>query len=572
MTVMDRTEVAAALERIASYLELRGENPFRVRAFRTATRTVEGLSGDLATAIADGTLAEAKGIGPAILEVITELASTGRSELFESLRHEVPPGLVEMLGIPGLGVARIRQIHTTLGLETLPELEAAARDGRLALLPRFGERTAQNILKGIAFLRQASQWRLCHHAREEAEALVAALGTVPHVLQAHAAGEVRRRTEVVRELVVVVVADVPPEEVFRSISEAVGVREIAGEDERRATLRMGGGTTVQVVVTPPQNVGAVLVQATGSEAHLAALASHATALGFTLAGTALWQGNRFIPTPDEETLYRALDLPWIPPELREDGGEVGRPVPPLVERGDMLGFLHCHTTASDGSNTVAELARACRADGYRWLGITDHSRAASYAGGLGPDDVRRQWDEIDAVNAANPDIRVLKGVESDILPDGSLDYPDEILAGFDFIIGSVHSRFAMSEAEMTARFLRAIENPYLTLIGHPTGRLLLQRQAYPLDLDAVFSAAAAAGVGIEINADPHRLDLDWRVLPAARKAGVMISIGADAHNIAGLANVDYGVAIARKGGLGPEAVLNSRDTDGFLAFARARSR
>jgi DNA polymerase (family 10) len=523
MTVMDRTEVAAALERIASYLELRGENPFRVRAFRTATRTVEGLSGDLATAIADGTLAEAKGIGPAILEVITELASTGRSELFESLRHEVPPGLVEMLGIPGLGVARIRQIHTTLGLETLPELEAA-------------------------------------------------LGTVPHVLQAHAAGEVRRRTEVVRELVVVVVADVPPEEVFRSISEAVGVREIAGEDERRATLRMGGGTTVQVVVTPPQNVGAVLVQATGSEAHLAALASHATALGFTLAGTALWQGNRFIPTPDEETLYRALDLPWIPPELREDGGEVGRPVPPLVERGDMLGFLHCHTTASDGSNTVAELARACRADGYRWLGITDHSRAASYAGGLGPDDVRRQWDEIDAVNAANPDIRVLKGVESDILPDGSLDYPDEILAGFDFIIGSVHSRFAMSEAEMTARFLRAIENPYLTLIGHPTGRLLLQRQAYPLDLDAVFSAAAAAGVGIEINADPHRLDLDWRVLPAARKAGVMISIGADAHNIAGLANVDYGVAIARKGGLGPEAVLNSRDTDGFLAFARARSR
>ncbi|MDZ4258206.1 MAG: helix-hairpin-helix domain-containing protein, partial [Gemmatimonadales bacterium] len=197
MTVMDRTEVAAALERIASYLELRGENPFRVRAFRTATRTVEGLSGDLAAAIADGTLAEAKGIGPAILEVITELASTGRSELFESLRHEVPPGLVEMLGIPGLGVARIRQIHTTLGLETLPELEAAARDGRLALLPRFGERTAQNILKGIAFLRQASQWRLCHHAREEAEALVAALGTVPHVIQAHAAGEVRRRTEVV---------------------------------------------------------------------------------------------------------------------------------------------------------------------------------------------------------------------------------------------------------------------------------------------------------------------------------------------------------------------------------------
>lgn len=572
MTVMDRTEVAAALERIASYLELRGENPFRVRAFRTAARTVEGLPGDLADVITDGTLAEAKGIGPAILEVITELAATGGSELFESLRQEVPPGLVEMLGIPGLGVARIRQIHTTLGLETLPELETAARDGRLAELPRFGARTAQNVLKGIAFLRQASQWRLCHHAREEATALVAAFGAVPHVLAAHAAGEVRRRTEVVRELVVVVVADVAPEEVFRSVSEAVGVREIAGEDERRATLRMGGGATVQVVVTPPQNLGAVLVQATGSEAHLAALAAHATASGFTLAGTALWQENRFVPTPDEETLYRTLGLPWIPPELREDGSELARPVPPLVERGNLLGFLHCHTTASDGSNTVAELAAACHAEGYRWLGITDHSRAASYAGGLGADDVRRQWDEIDAINAAHPEIRILKGVESDILADGSLDYPDEILAGFDFIIGSVHSRFTMSEAEMTARFLRAIENPCLTLIGHPTGRLLLQRQAYQMDLDAIFAAASAAGVGIEINADPHRLDLDWRVLQRARQAGVMISIGSDAHNIAGLANVDYGVAIARKGGLGPEAILNTRDAEGFLAFARARPR
>lgn len=569
-TVMDRAGIAAALERIADYLELKGENPFRVRAFRTAARTVEGFPGDFEAALRGGALAEAKGIGPALLEEITGLATTGRSDLFEALRAEVPPGLVEMLGISGLGVSRIRQIHEKLGIETLPELEEAARDGRLAALPRFGARTAANILQGITFLRQASQWRLAHHAHEEARALAEAMARVPHVLAVHPAGEVRRRCEVVREVVLVVVADVPPEELFRSLGDAVGVREVAGEDERRATLRLGGGTSVQVVVTPPQNLGAVLVQATGSAAHLAALAARARERGFTLAGTALWEGSRFVATPDEEVLYRALDLPWIPPELREDGTEVGAPVPPLVEAADLRGFLHCHTTYSDGTCSVEELARGVREAGYDWLGITDHSRTAAYAGGMQPDDLRRQWDEIDAVNALDLGITVFKGIESDILADGALDYPDDILAGFDFIIASVHSRFTMGEREMTERFLRAIAHPRVTILGHPTGRLLLQREAYKLDLDAIFAAAGAAGVAIEINADPHRLDLDWRVLRRARAAGVLISIGADAHNLAGLANVGFGVGIARKGGLGPDAILNTRTADGFRAFAAAR--
>lgn len=569
---MDRTSVADTLERIASYLELQGENPFRVRAFRTAAKTVEGFPAELPAAIADGSLAQAKGIGPAILQVITELVETGRSGMLEELREAVPPGLVEMLGISGLGVAKIRQIHGTLGIETLPELEEAARDGRLAALPRFGARTAESILKGIAFLRQSSQWRLAHHALDEARAVAEALATVPHVVAVHPAGAVRRRSEVVREVVMVAVADVPPAEVFRSIAGVAGMSEVAGEDERRATLRFGGGGPVQVVVTPPQNLGAVLVQATGSEEHLDRLTAHARAKGFTLAGAALWKGSQFIPTPDEETLYRALDLPWIPPELRETGDEVGRPVPRLLERGDLKGFLHCHTTYSDGTNSVAQLAEACRAEGYRWCGITDHSRSAAYAGGMQPDDLRRQWDEIDEVNASNPDIRVLKGIESDILLDGALDYPDDVLDGFDFIIASVHSRFTLSREEMTARFLRAIASPHVAIIGHPTGRLLLSREAYAVDLDAIFEAAGAAGVAIEINADPHRLDLDWRVLRRAREAGVMISIGADAHNLAGLANVDFGVGIARKGGLGPDDILNCREADAFLDFARARRR
>lgn len=570
MSAMDRTGVARALEQIASYMELKGENSFRVRAFTAAAKTVQGVPGDLATALADGALAEAKGIGPALLQIIRELVTTGRCATLEQLREEVPPGLVEMLAISGLGVAKIRQIHDALGIETLPELEAAARDGRLAALPRFGARTAENILKGIAFLRQASQWRLSHHARDEAEALCEAFRRLPHVLSAHVAGDVRRRCEVVRDVVIVLVADVPPADIFRQLDSVAGVKEIAGEDERRVTLRFAAGDTVQVTVTPPQNLGAVLVQATGSELHLEALSRRATSMGFDFAGTALWAGSRFVPTPTESALYQALELPWIPPELRESGEELGRPIPRLLEGRDLRGFLHCHTTYSDGTTSVAAMAEACLAEGYEYVGITDHSRAAAYAGGLSPDDARRQWAEIDEVNRSLRGIRVLKGIESDILVDGMLDYPDDVLAGFDFIIGSVHSRFNLSEAEMTDRVCRAMASPYLAILGHPTGRLLLSREAYPINLDRVFAAAAEHRVAIEINADPHRLDLDWRVLAKARSMGVMISIGADAHNPAGLANVPYGVGVARKGGLGPDDLLNCRDLDGFLAFAQAR--
>jgi len=570
MARMDRTGVARSLEQIASYLDFKGENPFRVRAFTAAARSILGFPGDLEVAIADGSLAQVKGIGPAILQIVKELVTTGRAGILEQLRDDVPAGLVDMLGIPGLGVAKIRQIQETLGIETLPDLEAAARDGRLAALPRFGTRTAEKILKGIAFLRQASQWRLSHHAAQEAESFREAFARLPHVLSAHTAGEVRRRCEVVQELVTVLVADVPPETVFRQLSTLPGVGEIAGEDERRATLRFAGGGSVQVIVTPPQNFGAVLVQATGSEAHLAALAAHAAAKGFNLAGAALWDASRFVATPTEADLYQTLGLPWIPPELRERGDEIARPVPALVELPDLRGFLHCHTSASDGSNSVAQIAQACHAAGYQYAGITDHSRAAAYAGGLSVDAIRRQWDEIDAVNAKLSGFRVLKGIESDILVNGALDYPDDVLAGFDFIIGSIHSRFNLTRDEMTDRVCRAMDSPFLTIVGHPTGRLLLSRDAYPIDLSRVLAKASETGVAIEINADPHRLDLDWRMLAEARQRGVTISIGADAHNIAGLANVDFGVGIARKGGLGPDDVLNCRDAAGFLAFARAR--
>jgi DNA polymerase (family 10) len=571
---MDKKAVAQVLEQIAAFLELKSENPFRIRAFRTAARALVGFPGDLRESLEDGTLASTKGIGPATLQIVTELIGTGRASMLEELREQIPPGLVEMLEISGLGVAKIRQIHEVLGIDSLPELEAAAHDGRLATLPRFGPRTSENILKAIAFLRKATAFRLSHHAADEAEGLRAALERLPGVTGAVIAGDVRRRAEVVKDLIIVLVAEASPAELFKRLSQSPGVQEYAGQDERRLTLRFAGGASAQIVATTPVNAGAVLVQATGNEGHLQALAAHAESRGYAFNGAALWRGSEFVPTPDEKTFYEALGLSLVPPELREGGPEVAaaarRDLPQLLSRSDVRGFLHCHTSYSDGSNTVEELALACQAAGYEYLGVTDHSQAAAYAGGLSPEDLIRQADEIDEVNSRLAGFRVLKGIEADILQDGRIDYDEQVLERLDFVIASVHSRFNMGEKEMTARMLAAMDNPYLTIIGHPTGRLLLSRDPYPIDLEAVIDKAAATGVALEINADPHRLDLDWRVLRRVRDRGVPISIGADAHSVAGIGYVEYGVGMARKGWLGRDDILNARPVDEFVAHARRR--
>jgi len=571
---MDKKAIAQVLEQIAAFLELKNENPFRVRAFRTAARAITGFPRDLRPSLDDGSLASAKGVGPATLQIVKELVHTGRATMLEELREQIPGGLVEMLEISGLGVAKIRQIHEVLGIDSLPDLEAAAHDGRLAKLPRFGPRTSENILKSIAFLRRASAYRLYHHAADEARGLQAALERLPGVTNAIVAGDVRRCSEIVRELIFVLIAEAPPAELFRRLSQLQGVHEFAGQDERRLTLRFAGGSSAQIVATTPVNAGAVLVQATGNEDHLRDLAAWAAEKGFTLNAAALWRGSQFVATPDEETFYQALGLSFIPPELREGKGEVSsaakNELPKLVTQGDIRGFLHCHTSYSDGSNTVEELALACQEAGYDYLGVTDHSQAAAYAGGLQPDDLARQAAEIDQVNERLRGFRVLKGIEADILQDGTVDFEERVLERLDFVIASVHSRFNMGKQEMTARILAAMDNPYLTVIGHPTGRLLLSRDPYPVDLDAVMDKAAATGIALEINADPHRLDLDWRAVREARDRGVAISIGADAHSVAGLSYMDYGINMARKGWLSPDQILNARPVGDFVAHARRR--
>jgi DNA polymerase (family 10) len=569
---VDRHDIAHALEEIGSLLELKGENAFKVRAFQNAARTVGDFAGDISAALASGELAAVKGIGPATLEVVRECVTAGRSGALDELRAEVPPGLVAMLRVSGMGAAKVRAVHEQLGIASLLELEVAARDGRLARLPKFGEKSAAKILKSLEFLRRTSAFSLVHHAAHRAEAVRDALVALPGIAAVEVAGSVRRRCEVARDVDLAVAATVPLQDLADHLVRGGAASATVSAQPDLVTVRLGRDTSADLHRSTPERFGHRLAWATGSLAHLAQLQRHAATRGLVLDATGLTRDGAPLSCPDEAAFYGALGLAWVPPELREGTDEVARaaagPLPRLIERSDLRGLLHCHTTYSDGTNSVAELGEACRALGYAWLGITDHSQAAAYAGGMNLDRVARQHAEIDAWNAASPDLRILKGIEADILADGRLDYTPEVLDRFDFVIGSIHSRFEMDGATMTARVLRALDDPHLTILGHPTGRLLLTRDPYEIDLHQVIARAAERGVAIEINADPQRLDLDWRLCREARDAGVAITIGPDAHSLAGLLNVEFGVGIARKGWLGPQDVLNTRDAEGFLAYAK----
>ena len=571
---MDKHAAARLLETIASYQELKGENPFKVRAFANAARTVESFPGDLDAALESGELAATKGIGPATLEVVREFAAGGRSTLLDALRHEVPDGLVEMMKIAGLGVTKIRALHEQLRISTVAELELAARNGRLAALPRFGEKTAGKILRGIEFLRRTSDYRLSHDAARAAERLRETLAALPAAERVEIAGSVRRRAEVSRDLDFALASRAGASDLQAQLAAMAAVSEVTAAGDGAFRLRLDDGSRADVYAAPPERFGHCLAWATGGTVHLEKLATRAVAGGCRVGADGLFRGGEPVPCPDERAFYAALALPWIPPELREGGDEIDRAasgtLPRLLERDDLRGLLHCHSVYSDGANTVADLAGAARAAGYRYLGLTDHSAAAAYAGGLREEAVARQHAEIDALNRGWDDFRVLKGIEADILADGALDYGEDLLDRFDFVIGSVHSRMEQNRATMTERVLRAMDDPHLTILGHPTGRLLLGRDPYPLDLDAVIARAAERRVAIEINGDPQRLDLDWRRCREARTAGVAIAIGADAHSLAGLDNVAFGVGVARKGWLEARDVLNTLDADAFLARARAR--
>jgi DNA polymerase (family 10) len=569
-----KNEVARVLEQIGACLELKSENAFRVRAYQTAARTVAGFTDDLAESAASGKLAELKGIGPATLQIIVEVLATGRSTVLDNLRKEIPSGLVDMMQISGLGVAKIRQIHDSLGIATLSELENAAQDGRLASLPRFGPKMAQKVLRSLQFVKRVGELRLFHHARAEAQALLPALQRLSGVTDASIVGDIRRRREVIENMEFLVGFDGSTEELAAELHELADVTAIAAEPGGVITITFTSGSVASLRASRPGALGFHLVGTTGSAEHLKAMARRADDLGLTWTDHGITAPGEAVECATEEDVYGALDLQWIPPELREGQGEVEAAaqgeLPHLVELGDLRGFLHCHSNYSDGTSTVRDWTVAARDAGYEYVGITDHSEAATYAGGLYRDNIRNQHEEIDRANAEVEDVTVLKGIEVDILQDGSLDYTSEIRATFDFVIASLHSGFGQDRETTTKRILRAMDDPDMGIFGHPTGRLLLSRDPYPMDLDAIFDKAAERGIAIEINADPQRLDLDWRLVRSAVSKGVKISIGADAHNVSGMTNMELGVGIARKGWLSASDVLNTQSLQEFLQHVAQR--
>lgn len=570
---MDSRTAAHILSQIAAYLELRGENSFKCRAYSGAAKALlaTGID-DLGPTLRSGELSGLRGLGPATLAVVRDLVESGESRYLEQLRESTPEGLLEMLDVPGLNPAKIHRIHEALGIETVEELENAARDGRLASLPRYGPKTAEKILKGIAFARENGRLRLYHHALAEARVLIRMVAEHPDVERAEISGSIRRKREVAGDVDVVASCRTAPRRVLESIARLPGVKRADG-----GKIQFVDGARLDLRCVDARHFGLVLFRTTGNEEHVDRVLDRLGAHGLRVdAERLIDSAGRVIDTPDERVIYRAAGLPFIEPELREGMGEVdaaanGR-LPTLITDADIRGVLHCHSLYSDGKTSIGDLARAARERGWSYLGISDHSQAAFYAGGLSPERVRAQHDEIDELNAYWSNFRLLKGIEADILADGRLDYDDDILASFDYVIGSIHSRFSMDGPAMTQRVLAALDDPRLSILAHPTGRLLLSREAYALDLEVVCAKAAERGVAIELNCDPARMDLDWRLVRRARELGVTIAIGPDAHSELGLDNVAFGVASARKAWLEAGDVLNTRSADDVLAFASKGAR
>jgi DNA polymerase (family 10) len=572
---MDSRTAAHTLSQIAAYLELKGESSFKVRAYAGAAQALMALGADdLAPRLGSGELAGVRGLGPATLAVVQDLVETGESRYLEQLRQATPEGLLEMLDIPGLSPARIHQIHETLNISTVEELEAAAADGRLAKVPKIGPKTAAKILKGIADARERGSLRLYHHAMIEARRLCESIASHPDVERCEIAGDLRRRVEVAGRIDIVAACTADPVAVAQSYTRLPGVARSEGAGASVA-IQWVDGAHLQLHCVRPEQFGLALWWATGNEAHVPEVVQRLSARGVTLGGSSLVDSTgRAISTSDERAIYASAGLQFIEPELREGMGEVAaaerNALPTLVESKDIRGVLHCHTLYSDGKATIADMAAAAKERGYSYIGITDHSQSAFYANGMSRDRLLAQLDEIDEVNATLTEFRVLKGVEADILAEGRVDYDDDVLDRLDFVVASVHSRFSMDRDTMTARILRALDDPHLTILGHPTGRLLLSRQPYPMDIEAVLEKAVAMGVAVELNADPKRLDLDWRHLQTAKRLGATIAIGPDAHSPKGLDVMEVGIGIARKGWLERDDILNAGTADDVLAFARAR--
>lgn len=579
-------EVAARLEQVATLMRLCGMNEFKAIAFDKAARTIENLEIELAKLVQNKEVETLKGIGKSIAGDIYQLFEEGEMGVLQELGEKIPEGLLKWLDISGLGPKKIFKIHKELGISKTDELQAACEDGRVAALSGMGKKSAEKILKSIEWRRQHAARCRIDEALDIAVHFREKLDKLPEVQGISVAGSLRRSRETIGDIDLLVAAEEKDSTtIFDAFVAGAAVTEILGRGDTKCSIRSNQGRQVDVRIVNPAVFGAALMYFTGSKEHNVVMRGRARERGMALNEYGLFKLNEngetdfdaLIVSAEERDIFEQLDLQWIPPERREDGDEFQaygkeRPAPALLEASHIKGVVHAHSTWSDGKFSIEEMARACHQKGYSYLGISDHSRSAAYAGGLSMERVKQQWKEIEALNtqfdAEGVDFRVFKSIESDILLDGSLDYPEEILAGFDFVIASVHSSLDMDSERMLERFQRAVDNPYCRMLGHPTGRILLRRDGNAFDMNALIDYAAEKGVAIEINASPYRLDLDWRYGRKARSVNLMTSINPDAHHTDGIGDIKYGVGIARKAGFTPGYVMNALSRDDFAAWCQ----
>ncbi|MCX6071903.1 MAG: DNA polymerase/3'-5' exonuclease PolX [Chloroflexi bacterium] len=575
---MDNRELAETFDRIGDLLEIKGEVVYKVLAYRRAAESIRSQSRAVADLWREDELRSIPGVGEALATKIDELMRTGKLDYFEKLKREVPVTLVDVLRVGDVGPKKAARFWKELGIQDLPALEAAARDGRLQRLRGMGERSEARILKSIEALkaRQTSRVSIAR-ARPVAESLLERLRFLPGVAAAEAAGSLRRCRETVGDIDLLVAAR-RPQDVIRAFLSFDDISRVRGQGDTKASVEMASGLAVQLWVHPPEHFGTALQYATGSQAHNVRLRELAQSKGLSLSEHGFKQANGSIRECDDEVeVYRLLGLPWIPPELREDRGEVeaaleGR-LPDLITQADIHGELHAHTDWSDGAATLEEMAEAAAQAGLDYLVITDHSRSLGVANGLTPERVRQQRRKIDALQKKiGGRLRLLHGTEVEILADGRLDFPDDVLAAFDLVTASVHSSLRQSRGRVTSRMLAAIRHPHVDIIGHLTGRMIGTRDPADLDLEAVFQAAAEQGVALEINAHPDRLDLNEAHARRATELGCLLAINTDAHRPEHFALRAYGIGIARRGWVTLANVVNSWDVDQVLRWARGHAR
>ena len=559
---MDNKSVAKILQELGVMIELSGGNPFSARAHTNGARIVESLTEPVKSIVETGKLSEIKGIGKGLAKKITQLINTGTIDEYVQMKEKLPDGLFDILKLPGMGPKKVRAVYKKLEITSIGELEYACNENRLADLNGFGEKSQANVLSGIQFLKVSRERHLFHEAKHAAHNLLEIVLKFPHIKQVSIAGSIRRHKETIKDIdLIAVVENEHRESTMEQFTSLPDVDSVIGKGETKSSVRLASGFQADLRLVSENAYPFMLHHFTGSKEHNTAMRSRAKAFGLKMNEYGLYKNGASVSCKDEKDVFKALDLEYIEPELRENFGEIEaaskNDLPQLVTPGDIKGILHVHTSYSDGTKSIEEMAAACIGLGYEYLGICDHSKSAFYANGLSEDRIKQQHEEIDKLNDKYPNFKIFKGIESDILIDGSLDYPDKILETFDLVVASVHSKLKMTEDEATKRLEKVMNNPFTTILGHPTGRLLLAREGFPVNMQYIIDLAKKNGIVIEINANPHRFDLDWRHCKYAKEKGVMIAVNPDAHNIEGIKDVDYGIGIARKGWLEKQDILNT---------------